>query len=85
MTQMLLLLHNLICHFAPLGQASHVVTFQGVVGGPQGVSETSAVTSHGCWASCPQGPPTSSLGQGGRGYKPEKKKSAWALLYLRES
>lgn len=80
MTQMLLLLHNLICHFAPLGQASHIVTFRGAVGGPQGVSETSAVTSHDCWTSCPQGPPTSSLGWD----KPEKT-SAWALLYLRDS
>lgn len=80
MTQMLLLLHNLICHFAPLGQASHVVAFWGAIGGPQGVSETSAVTSHGCWTSCPQGPPTSSLGWD----KPEKT-SAWALLYLRDS
>ena len=90
MTQMLPLLHNLICHSAPLGQASHVLTFRGVAGGPRGVSETSAVTSHGCWPSCPQGPPTSSPrsrgGGGGSGQgTSQKKKSAWALLYLRES
>ena len=78
MTQMLLLLHNLICHFAPLGQASHVLTFRGAVGGPRGVSETSAGTSHGRWPSCPQGPPTSSPGSrsggGGSGQGTSQKK-----------
>lgn len=81
MTQMLLLLHNLIFHFAPLGQASHVFTFPGAGDGPRGGSETPTVTSHDCW------PSSLHLGTSQKqpGLEQARKALAWSLLYLRDS
>lgn len=76
MTQMLWLLHSLIFHFAPLGQASHAFTFQGAGGGPWGDP-----SCHPPWL-------LAFLHSGASQYQPgmeqARKSQAWSLLYLRD-